>query len=125
MISRARKVDGGYLLKGAKMWITNSPVADVFVIGGMDNPSEVTLLVTELREDGMRAERTYGDRSFKAQMKVADRSGARFAVILGKQEAERGAVAAKDLRSGEQVDVPRQLVAGWLQERREAEDEPR
>jgi histidyl-tRNA synthetase len=91
----------------------------------MDNPSEVTLLVTELREDGMRAERTYGDRSFKAQMKVADRSGARFAVILGKQEAERGAVAVKDLRSGDQVEVPRQLVAGWLQERREAEDEPR
>ena len=102
-----------------------APAADVFVIGGMDNPSEVTLLVTELREDGMRAERTYGDRSFKAQMKVADRSGARFAVILGRQEAERGAVAVKDLRSGEQVEVPRQLVAGWLQERREAEDEPR
>jgi histidyl-tRNA synthetase len=102
-----------------------APAADVFVIGGMDNPSEVTLLVTELREDGMRAERTYGDRSFKAQMKVADRSGARFAVILGKQEAERGAVAVKDLGSGEQVEVPRQLVAGWVQERREAEDEPR
>jgi glutaryl-CoA dehydrogenase len=32
MISRARKVDGGYLLKGAKMWITNAPVADVAVI---------------------------------------------------------------------------------------------
>jgi histidyl-tRNA synthetase len=46
-------------------------------------------------------------------------------VILGKQEAERGAVAVKDLRSGDQVEVPRQLVAGWLQERREAEDEPR
>jgi glutaryl-CoA dehydrogenase len=25
-------VDGGYLLKGAKMWITNSPIADVFVV---------------------------------------------------------------------------------------------
>jgi histidyl-tRNA synthetase len=74
----------------------------------------------------MRAERTYGDRSFKAQMKVADRSGARYAVILGKQEAERGAVAVKDLRSDDaQIEVPRQLVAGWLQERREAEDEPR
>ena len=97
--------------------------ADVFVVDGMDNPSEVTLLVTELREDGLRAERTYGDRSFKAQMKVADRSGARFAVMLGKHEAERGAVAVKDLRSGEQVEVPRELVAGWLQERRETEDE--
>jgi histidyl-tRNA synthetase len=101
------------------------PAADVFVVGGMEIPTEVTLLVTELREDGMRAERTYGDRSFKAQMKAADRSGARFAVLLGTQEAERGAVAVKDLRSGEQVEVPRQLVAGWIQERRETEDTER
>jgi histidyl-tRNA synthetase len=87
----------------------------------MDNPSEVTLLVTELREDGMRAERTYGDRSFKAQMKVADRSRARYTVILAPDEAARAAVAVKDMVSGEQVEVPRELVAGWVQERLEAD----
>jgi len=32
MLSRARPVDGGYTLKGQKMWITNSPIADVFVV---------------------------------------------------------------------------------------------
>jgi len=32
MATRAHKVDGGYRLKGSKMWITNSPVADVFVV---------------------------------------------------------------------------------------------
>jgi glutaryl-CoA dehydrogenase len=32
MLSRARPVDGGYMLKGQKMWITNSPIADVFVV---------------------------------------------------------------------------------------------
>ena len=32
MITRAKKVDGGYQLSGAKMWITNSPIADVFVV---------------------------------------------------------------------------------------------
>src|SRR5207244_1459123 len=32
MVTRARKVDGGFMLKGAKMWITNSPIADVFVV---------------------------------------------------------------------------------------------
>ena len=32
MVTRARSVDSGYLLSGAKMWITNSPIADVFVI---------------------------------------------------------------------------------------------
>ena len=32
MITRADKVDGGYTLTGAKNWITNSPIADVFII---------------------------------------------------------------------------------------------
>lgn len=32
MVTRAKKVDGGYKLNGAKMWITNSPIADVFVV---------------------------------------------------------------------------------------------
>ena len=32
MLTRARPVDGGYLLKGSKMWITNSPIADVFIV---------------------------------------------------------------------------------------------
>ena len=69
----------------------------------------------------MRTERTYGDRSVKAQWKQADRSGAAFGVMLGAREAERGAVAVKDLRSGEQVEVPSGQLAGWLQARREEE----
>jgi glutaryl-CoA dehydrogenase len=32
MATRAKKVDGGFVLKGSKMWITNSPIADVFVV---------------------------------------------------------------------------------------------
>ena len=100
------------------------PTADVFVVDGMGNATEVTLLVTELREDGMRAERTYGGRSFKAQMKVSDRSGARFTVVLGHREAEQGLVGVRDMRTSRQVDIPRQLVAGWLREQLEAEDRP-
>ena len=72
----------------------------------------VTLLVTELREDGLRVERGYGDRSVKAQWKLADRSGAAFGVMLGRDEAERSAVAVKDLRTGEQVEVPRRAARG-------------
>ncbi len=34
MVTRAKPVDGGYLLSGSKMWITNSPIADVFVVWG-------------------------------------------------------------------------------------------
>ncbi len=38
MVTRANKVDGGYQLKGSKMWITNSPVADVFVVWAKELP---------------------------------------------------------------------------------------
>ena len=37
MITRAKKVAGGYSLSGAKMWITNSPIADVFVVWAKDD----------------------------------------------------------------------------------------
>jgi glutaryl-CoA dehydrogenase len=51
MISRARKVEGGYILKGAKMWITNAPVADVFVIWAKD---ERDLIRGYILERGMK-----------------------------------------------------------------------
>ncbi len=40
MISRAKKVEGGYRLTGAKMWITNSPIADVFVVWAKEVSAE-------------------------------------------------------------------------------------
>jgi histidyl-tRNA synthetase len=103
-----------------------APSTDVFVVNGPGvDAGEVALLVAELREDGVRAERTYGDRSVKAQWKAADKSGAAYAVMLGQAEAERNAVAVKDLRvkGSEQLEVSRDAVAGWLQDRRETEDE--
>jgi histidyl-tRNA synthetase len=99
-----------------------APRLDAFVIDGLGS-SAATVLVAELREAGLAADRAYGGRSWKAQMKVADRSGARYAVMLGREEAEHDAVAVKDLRSaaGEQREVPRRELAGWLQARREEE----
>jgi glutaryl-CoA dehydrogenase len=43
MVTRARKVAGGYKLSGAKMWITNSPIADVFVVWAKDADAEGAL----------------------------------------------------------------------------------
>src|SRR5947207_13357737 len=37
MVTRAKKVAGGYSLSGSKMWITNSPIADVFVVWAKDD----------------------------------------------------------------------------------------
>jgi histidyl-tRNA synthetase len=95
---------------------------DAFVIDGLgehDATQDATILVAELREAGLHADRAYGGRSVKAQWKLADRSGASFGFLRGEHDAERGAVAIKDLRTGDQLEVPREQVAGWIRTRTE------
>ena len=41
MRTRAKKVDGGYVLNGSKTWITNSPIADVFVVWAKDDAGDI------------------------------------------------------------------------------------
>ncbi len=100
----------------ARPGVLDAPLLDAFVVDACGG-SEALLLVHELREDGLAADRAYGDRSVKAQWKMADRSRARFGVMLGPDEATRGAVAVKNLASGEQIEVPRPALAAWLRER--------
>jgi histidyl-tRNA synthetase len=80
---------------------------DVFVVdttGGL----EALLLTTAVRGGGFRADRAYERRSMKSQMKLADRSGARVAVIVGSNELDAGTVVVRPLRGGgEQFAVPR------------------
>ena len=47
MITRARKVDGGFSLSGSKMWITNSPIADVFVVWAKDDEGQIRGFILE------------------------------------------------------------------------------
>jgi histidyl-tRNA synthetase len=96
--------------------LTPDPIRlDAFVVDGIGDAT-ATAVVAELRESGLRADRAYGGRSVKAQWKLADRSGARFGVMLGTREAERGTVAIKDLRTpeGDQREVPRAELVTWL-----------
>jgi len=63
-------------------------------------------VVRRLRDGGLKAILHCGDGSFKAQMKKADASGARFAVIVGDDEAQAGEISVKPLReAAEQVRV--------------------
>lgn len=71
--------------------------ADVFVVD-LTGGAAARDLVVELRRDGLRADRAYDDRSMRAQMKAADRSGARVALIVGSDEADAGVVAVRPLR---------------------------
>ncbi|AMO99681.1 acyl-CoA dehydrogenase, N-terminal domain protein [Collimonas arenae] len=53
MVTRARKVDGGYRISGSKMWITNSPIADVFVVWAKDDEGAIRGFVLEKGWQGL------------------------------------------------------------------------
>jgi glutaryl-CoA dehydrogenase len=66
MITRARKVDGGHRLNGAKMWISNSPYADVFVVWAKDDANEIRGFVLEKGMKGLSAPKIEGKFSLRA-----------------------------------------------------------
>ena len=67
MRTRATKVDGGYRLKGAKMWITNSPIADVFVVWAKSDPDDkIRGFILEKGMDGLSAPKIEGKFSLRA-----------------------------------------------------------
>ncbi len=72
-------------------------------------------LCAQLRRAGLGAVRAYDGRSLKAQLKQADRSGARVALIVGPDELAADVVTARPLlQAGPQVSVPRSSVVEWL-----------
>ncbi|MEN7430038.1 acyl-CoA dehydrogenase [Chromobacterium sp. TRC.1.1.SA] len=68
MKARARKVDGGYLLSGSKMWITNSPAADVFVVWAKDDDDEIRGFILEKGMKGLSAPAIHGKFSLRASI---------------------------------------------------------
>ena len=79
---------------------------DAFVVDvtGGDSARDLTV---ELRGAGLRADRAFDDRSMKAQLKLADRSGAVVALIAGPDEVASGTVSLRPLRAaGDQRTVP-------------------
>jgi histidyl-tRNA synthetase len=71
-------------------------------------------LVRDLRAAGISAERALEDRPLGAQLRMADRGGARFAAILGERETEAGVVTLRKLDDGTQEEVSRADVVNWL-----------
>jgi glutaryl-CoA dehydrogenase len=68
MITRARSVEGGYLLNGAKMWITNSPFADVFVVWAKDDAGDIRGYILEKGMDGLSAPKIEGKLALRASL---------------------------------------------------------
>jgi histidyl-tRNA synthetase len=82
---------------------------DVFLVPiGEAAKARLVVLAAELRRAGVRVDVAYGGRGLKGTMKAADRSGARYALILGERDLEdpvRATGQLKDLVSGEQQPV--------------------
>lgn len=68
MQTRARKVPGGYSLTGNKMWITNSPIADVFVVWAKDDEGEIRGFVLERGMKGLSTPKIDGKFSLRASI---------------------------------------------------------
>jgi len=73
MITRAKPVDGGFIMKGAKMWITNSPIADVFVVWAKlesegDGQSAIRGFILEKGMKGLTAPKIEGKMSLRASI---------------------------------------------------------
>jgi histidyl-tRNA synthetase len=89
---------------------TDPPPADAFVID-LTGGSEARDLVDELRQAGVSALRAYDGRSLKAQLKQADRSGARVALIIGDEERANAVVTVRRLREADGEKTPQRTVA--------------
>jgi len=68
MQTRARTVDGGYSLSGAKMWITNSPIADVMVVWAKDDDGKVRGFLLDRGMKGLTTPKIEGKFSLRASI---------------------------------------------------------
>ncbi|MFV0130850.1 histidine--tRNA ligase [Streptomyces sp. HMX112] len=71
-------------------------------------------VVTELRQAGVATDFAYGGKGIKASMKAANRSGARYALVLGERDLAEGVAQLKDMESGEQEPVALDAVVPAL-----------
>ena len=68
MTTRARSVDGGYRVSGAKMWISNSPIADVFVVWAKTDDDVIRGFILEKDMDGLSAPKIEGKLALRASV---------------------------------------------------------
>lgn len=90
---------------------------DVYQVSMGNVTTPAMQLATQLRESipSLRLQMHLGGGNFKKQMKKANESGARFALILGEDEVAAGKASIKDLReSGEQITLEQGQIATWL-----------
>lgn len=111
-------IDRTYLACRAERLTVGDPSrCDVYLVPlGADAKSALVGTAGALRRAGVRVDVAYGDRALKGAMKGADRSGARYAVVVGGRDLEAGVAQVKDLATGEQSAVPLDDLVAHIQE---------
>lgn len=85
----------------------HAPAPAAFICSVGERASfEAALMAVRLRDAGLWVEFDYEGRSLKAQMKLANKAGARFAVILGEEELAKESVLVREMATGEESVVP-------------------
>ena len=112
LLALEAEAESGQLLPGELKYI------DLYVIALGDKARSMCFtLVDSLRKEGFVVEQNFGDRSLKAAMKAADKSGARFAIVLGDSELESASVELKEMSSGALTSVSLTSLAKTLAEK--------
>ena len=95
-----------YFLEKEGVELPAMETPDLYVgILGAEAKARAYKLVNEIRSYGVIVETDYMDRSVKAQMKYANKIGAKKVVIIGENELEKDAANVKDMATGEQTEV--------------------
>ena len=68
MVTRAKKVAGGYSISGSKMWISNSPIADVFIVWAKDDADDIRGFVLDKGMKGLTTPKIYGKVGLRASI---------------------------------------------------------
>jgi len=99
--------------------LENNETPDIFIANiGENADAYVQKLCLDLRNSGIAAERDYLKRSVKAQMKYADKIGAKFTMVLGDDEIEMMSANIKNMATGEQEKIELSKIADFLLQRR-------
>ena len=89
--------------------------SDLFVIPMGETAKSLALkTAADLRSSGLKVELAFGDRTLKAAMKAADKSGARYSLIIGEEEIATGLVEVKEMSSGRTNSVRLDSIASAL-----------
>ncbi len=88
------------------IYLEQSITPDVFVVAmGETVGTKAFKILNDLRDKGIVTEMDYENRSIRAQMKKADKIGAKYSLILGEEELEQGELQLRDMKTGNQKSI--------------------